>query len=105
MEQLASARDVTSVALYVIKPTDAGYTYRLSAGVETTLSVPTGATRALISGDDYWVCCPDSAAVLPIGSWVQNNNVIAFDAIDVTDVSVLHFISRNDMDISVAFYD
>lgn len=104
MEPLTSNRDATSVPLYTIKPTDAGYTYRLTASVETTLNVPAGANKALISGDDYWIFCADATAALPTGSWTQNNNVVAFDAIDVTDVSVLHFIARNDMDISVAFY-
>jgi len=104
MEQLTSARDKESTPIYVIKPTDAGYTYRLSAGVETTLNVPSGATRALISGDDYWILCCDNTAALPTGSWTQNNNVVAFDALDVTNVTTLHFIARNDTDISVAFY-
>lgn len=103
MEQLASARDKTSVPLYVIRPSDAKQHRRLAAGVEVTLTVPTGATRALISGDDYWVVNYDAAASLPTGSWTDGGDV-AFDAIDVTNVTTLHFIARNDMDISVAFY-
>lgn len=104
MEQLASARDKTSVPLYVIKPSDTEYHRRLAAGVEVTIAVPSGATRAIISADDYWLVNYDATASLPAGSWTQNAGVVAFDALDVTDVTTLHFIVRNDTDLSVSFY-
>jgi len=104
MEQLTSARDRESTPVYVIKPSTDGYTGRLTASVEMTLAVPTGATRALISGDDYWVVACDATVALPTGAFTQTDAAVAFDALDVTDVSVLHFIARNDTDISVSFY-
>lgn len=107
MKQLNIDRDPSSIPSYIIELSEDIYTARLAASVELTLAVPTGATKAIIGADDYYYVKADGSITLPTegAAFTKDNAGIAFDAIDVTDVTTLHFIARNATDISVAFYD
>lgn len=106
MTQLNVDRDPSSVATYIIEFSDDSYSLRLAADTQQTLAVPAGMTKAIISGDDYYMVSK-SAITLPTegAAAIKTGQHQAFDAVDVTDVTTLYFRSRNAMDLTVSFYD
>ena len=52
--QLDIARDPNSIATYIIALSSDTWQFRLAADTELTLTVPAGAVKAIISGDDYY---------------------------------------------------
>lgn len=106
MQQLDIARDPSSIPTYIIPFSDDNYTLRLAANAELTVTVPTGATRAIISGDDYYMVS-ESSITLPIegAAALKTGAHQAFDAVNVVGITTLYFKARNAMDLSVSFYD
>lgn len=106
MQQLDIARDPSSIPTYIIQFSDDSWTLRLAADTELTVAVPTGATRAIISGDDYYMVSKSTITLPTEGAAALKTGAHqAFDAVDVTDVTTLYFKARNAMDLSVSFYD
>lgn len=107
MKQLTVDRDPSSVPTYFISMSENAYSALLAADTDTTLAVPTDATLAIISADDYYYVKADGAITLPTGGagFSEDDAALAFDAINVTDITTLHFRARNVTDISVSFYN
>lgn len=106
MEQLEIARDPSSIPTYIIAFSEDSWTLRLAADTELTVAVPTGATRAIISGDDYYMVSKTTITLPAEGAAaIKTGDHQAFDAVDVTNVTLLYFKARNAMDLSVSFYD
>ncbi len=103
MRQLIAQKDVESTPIYAPKITNEGWTGQLSAGVEMILPVPTGANWALVSASDFFFVS-ESTVGLPSGAFSKTNSTQSQQGIDVSEVTQLHFIARNQTDISVAFY-
>jgi len=107
MKQLNVDKDPGSVPLYIIEMSDDAYTARLAADTDTTLVVPADATFAIISSDDFYFVKADAEITLPTegGGFTETDAAVAHDAIDVRNVTTLHFRARNACDISVSFYN
>jgi hypothetical protein len=80
------------------------YQCRIAADTDTTLAIPMTATHAVFSADmPFWV--DDSAITLPSAAAFASTTALKNpENIAVTPGGTLHFRSRQQQDIYVAFY-
>jgi len=77
----------------------------LAAGVEKTVTVPTGANFCIFSGDADFYVRPDATAALPAGDVTDGTGSELNPAQwDVHDVQALHLIAADDANVTMASY-
>jgi len=105
MAQLEIQRDQSSIPIYDLDLDRANAIYAgiLPAATEKTLTVPTGATVAIVGASDHFFVGTDTVA-LPTGDFAAANGMQNVTQINVKDVTTLHFISRNACDVGVIFF-
>jgi len=108
MKQILIVRESQGIPTWAIPLSDDNQNIRLAAGVQSSITVPTGAKIALVAGnDDYFV--GKAAVALPGAAFAanpahQNKEVIDLETNTAAPVTDLYFIARGAMDISVSFY-
>jgi hypothetical protein len=88
----------------VYEPSTDIYSGVLSAGVEQTLGVPSGASIVILGhDDDIWVNW-DTTAALPTGTISKAGGEMNPVVRSVANVSVIHLIAERDTKVSLSFY-
>jgi hypothetical protein len=105
MKQLQVGRDPTSVPTYSIELTDAGYSARIAAGVDTSVAVPSAALFALVTSDES-IYVSAAAVTLPTlaAGFGAANVMLNPPMITLSGETALHVICRSDADVTVVFY-
>lgn len=80
------------------------YSGELSANIEQTLSVPTGADFVLFNADNDFYVNYDLTATVPSGPISQVGGELNPIVRNVTEITTLHFISAAVTKLSVVFY-
>ncbi len=81
------------------------WNFKLAADTDTTVTVPTGARRCIVSADDYFFVAASIITLPSTGTPTKQSGEQNKGVIDLTDgTATLHFRSRNQLDISVSFY-
>lgn len=105
MKQFLVGRDATSALTYCMPFSDSIKQARLAAGVEASLAVPAGATKALVAASDFIFISPSSITLPTVGAgFGAGVGEQSKGAIDVTDVTNLYCVARQDTDVTIAFF-
>lgn len=106
MKQLIAGKDSRSTPNWMTEITDAGYTGRVAADTDISVSVPAGSAWAVISADDHFFVSAAAVTLPSVGVVSQTDTEMDKDqiAIPVSGLTTLHIRGRNEMDFSVAFW-
>ena len=102
--QLHKFKDKYSNELDVTPPSDSHFSGVLVGSTDTLLTVPAGFQIAIFAftGDVY--VANDAVATLPTGAITAVEGELNPTAWDVSNVTVLHFISTGTPSVQVSFY-
>ncbi len=104
MKQLIAGRDGHSTPIWTKELPDAGFTGRVAADTDISVSVPAGAASALATATDHFYISATAITLPSVGVVTQNNAELNGDQITLNGETALHFRGRNEMDFSVSFW-
>lgn len=104
MKVLQTVQSNFSPEIVALDPSDTIYSGSLTAGVEQTVTVPTGAQIVLFNADTDFFVNYDTTASVPSGTISQAGGELNPGYRYVGTTSVLHIISPYTCSITLAFY-